>query len=90
MKLQKLGKNTSDFEILNISKKGIWLYVSEKEYFMPYEEYPWFKEAKVAEIYNLELPSEGHLYWPDLDVDLEVETLENPEKYPLIYEPDSS
>jgi len=24
-----------------------------------------------------------HLYWPDLDVDLEIDNLENPEKYPL-------
>jgi len=24
-----------------------------------------------------------HLYWPELDVDLEIDNLENPEKYPL-------
>jgi len=23
------------------------------------------------------------LYWPELDVDLEIDNLENPEKYPL-------
>jgi len=27
-----------------------------------------------------------HLYWPDLDVDLEIDNLENPEKYPLKFE----
>jgi len=87
MKSQKLGKNTLECEIQNISNNGIWIYVSEKEYFMPYEEYPWFKNARVSEIYNLELPSEGHLYWPDLDVDLEIDSLKNPEKYPLVYKP---
>jgi hypothetical protein len=85
MKSQKLGKNISGVEIQNISTHGIWLYVTGKEYFMPYEEYPWFKQAKVCEIYNLELLPGGHLHWPDLDVDLEVESLEHPEKYPLIY-----
>jgi len=24
-----------------------------------------------------------HLYWPELDVDLEIDNLENPEKYSL-------
>ncbi|MBL7074960.1 DUF2442 domain-containing protein [candidate division KSB1 bacterium] len=86
MKLQKLGKNISDVEIQNISIYGIWLYVNGKEYFLSYKEYPWFKDAKVTEIYNLELLHDVHLYWPDLDVDLELESLENPEKYPLVYE----
>jgi uncharacterized protein DUF2442 len=31
-----------------------------------------------------ELPSPHHLYWPDLDVDLAVESIEHPEKYPLL------
>ncbi len=85
MKSQKLGKNISEVEIENISINGIWLYVSGKEYFLPYEEYPWFKDAKVAEIYNLELLPGGHLHWPDLDIDLELESLKNPGKYPLVY-----
>jgi len=85
MKLQKPGKNISAVEIQNISIHGIRLYITGKEYFMPYEEYPWFRQAKVTEIYNLELLPGGHLYWPDLDVDLEVASLDHPEKYPLIY-----
>jgi hypothetical protein len=74
---------------LNISKHGIWLYVKDKEYFLPYKAYPWFKEAKVSEIHNIELIHGFHLYWPDLDVDLELECLEHPEKYPLVYRSNS-
>jgi hypothetical protein len=85
MKSQKLGKNILEVEVLNISKHGIWIYVKGKEYFLPYKEYPWFKETKVSEIYNVELIHGFHLYWPDLDVDLELESLEHPEKYPLVY-----
>ena len=28
-------------------------------------------------------PQPGHLYWPELDVDLSVESIEHPERYPL-------
>jgi hypothetical protein len=85
MRLQRHGKSTSEVEVTNISNHGIWLFVKESEYFLPFEEYPWFKKAKVKEIYNLKLLQEHHLYWPDLDVDLELESLERPNEYPLIF-----
>jgi hypothetical protein len=85
MKSLKPGKSISDVEILNISPNGIWLYATGKEYFMSYQEFPWFKKARVAEIYNLELPPGGHLHWPELDIDLALDSLKSPEKYPLIY-----
>ena len=79
------GKNISEIEVSNISNHGIWLYVNGKEYFLSYDEYPWFKDAKVIEIYDVQLLHQSHLYWPKLDVDLEIISLENPEKYPLLY-----
>lgn len=85
MKLQKRGKNISKVEILNISNCGIWLYVKGCEYFLSYKEYPWFDDATVKEICHVELLHDSHLYWPELDVDLKMDSLENPEKYPLIY-----
>jgi hypothetical protein len=45
--------------------------------------FPWFREATIREITNVQLPSPHHLYWPDLDIDLAVESIEHPEKYPL-------
>jgi hypothetical protein len=72
-------------EILNISRAGIWLYVRSKEYFLPYENFPWFKEATVSEIYNVKLLHRHHLRWPNLDIDLELESLDHPERYPLKY-----
>jgi hypothetical protein len=79
------GKSTSLVEVQDISKNGIWLYVKGREYFLPYEEFPWFREATVSQIHNVQLFHDLHLNWPDLDVDLEVESLEHPGEYPLIY-----
>ena len=84
MKSGKLGKNISKVEI-NISPLGMWLLVHNTEYFLPHKEYPWFKDAKISEIYNVELLHNMHLHWPVLDVDLDLDSLNNPEKYPLIY-----
>lgn len=77
------GIASSGVEITNISSHGVWLLVGDRELFMPYDDFPWFKDAPVGKVLNVEEQSPGHLYWPDLDVDLGIETIENPEKYPL-------
>jgi hypothetical protein len=48
------------------------------------EEFPWFREASIAELTNVELPSPHHLYWPDFDVDLAIDSLDHPERYLLV------
>ena len=67
----------------NITPLGIWLYVRDKEYFLSYLDYPYFKDQTISSISSVELLHGRHLYWPELDVDLEIDNLENPEKYPL-------
>jgi len=81
------GKAISEVEVSNISIHGIWLYIKGKEYFLAYSEYPWFRDARLSEIQNVELHHNTHLYWPKLDVDLSLNNLEHPEKYPLTYIP---
>lgn len=71
-------------EVTNISQHGIWLYWTDREFFLPYELYPWFRDAKVKDILDVQLTSPEHLYWPKLDVDLSLSILETPEKYPLV------
>jgi Protein of unknown function (DUF2442) len=77
------GAAISGAEVTNISKHGFWLLIDGRELFLPFEEFPWFKQARVAAILRVEQPSSGHLHWPDLDVDLAVESIEHPERYPL-------
>jgi len=77
------GNSTLAVEITNISSHGVWLLHNEKEFFMPYEEFPWFKDQPVKSIFNVEEQAPGHFYWSDIDVDLTIETIEHPERFPL-------
>lgn len=71
-------------EVTNISQHGIWLYWNDREFFLPFEQFPWFRDAKVRDILDVRLESPEHLYWPALDVDLSLAILEDPERYPLV------
>jgi len=75
----------TEAEVTSVDRFGVRLLVRGKEYFLPYEEYPWFREAKIGDILDVQLLHEDHLCWPKLDVDLSVESLENPERFPLTY-----
>ncbi len=78
------GSSTSPkAEVINISAHGFWILIDEKELFLPFEKFPWFKGATVTAISNLVRPQSHHLHWPELDVDLSLDSIEHPEKYPL-------
>ncbi len=83
MSLLTHGKNISDIEITHISSHGVWILAHNKEMFMSYDDFPWFKNKTVQTIVNVEEQSLGHYYWPDLDVDLTEEIIEHPERFPL-------
>ena len=85
MKSSTLGANTLPAEVTNIDHFGFWIIVRDREYFLPYSNFPWFRKATVDQILNVELLHGDHLHWPDLDVDLGLESLAQPESYPLIY-----
>lgn len=76
------GNTTSAVEVTHVSRHGVWLLAHGKELFMPYEEFPWFKEQPIKVILNVEEPSPGHFYWPDIDVDLTEEIIDHPERFP--------
>jgi hypothetical protein len=84
MKSDALGRSTSPAEVTNVSPNGFWLIVDDRELFVAFQQFPWFRDASIGAITNVQLPSPHHLYWPDLDIDLAVESIEHPEKYPLV------
>ena len=84
MKSHAGGKITLEVEVTQIDKQGIWLLIGEKESFLSFENFPWFRNASVGAIHNVKLVNERLLHWPDLDDDLSVESIEHPERFPLI------
>ena len=84
MKSAAPGASTSPVEVTNVSTHGFWIFVGERELFLSFRDFPWFKRGVNRCDYRVELPSPHHLYWPELDVDLAVESIEHPEKHPLV------
>lgn len=84
MKSAELGKPTSGAEVTNITRFGIWMLVRGEEKFLSFENFPWFRNAIVEQVYAVELPSEHHLFWPELDIDLAVGSIDHPERFPLV------
>jgi hypothetical protein len=82
----RLGKNISKAEVTHISTHGLWVLVGEREYLLPYSDYPWFSDAKISDLMTVKLIHGRHIRWPSLDVDIEMESLEYPDKYPLVYQ----
>ena len=77
------GAATSEVEVTNISKHGFWLLIDGRELFLRFEEFPWFKQASIDAILRVERPAPTHLCWPDLDVDLSMDSIAHPERFPL-------
>ena len=78
------GANTSVAEVTHISKNGFWLLLDDEELLLPFSDFPWFRQATIEQLTTIEWPSTDHLYWPMLDVDLSVESIRCPEKFPLV------
>jgi hypothetical protein len=78
------GMSTSAVEVSNLGPDGFWLLMDERELFVPFKEFPWFQDATIREIMSVERPSPHHLRWPNLDIDLAVESIERPERFPLL------
>src|SRR3954469_10179662 len=89
MKSDSIGNGASGAEILNVSPHGFWLMVGEKEYFLDFDHFPWFRRATLEQLFRAEVMHGDHLYWPDLDVDLDLDRIQHPERYPLVAQSDS-
>jgi hypothetical protein len=84
MKSLKSGKDTSSVEVTNISPQGFWVLLDSRELFLGFTDFPWFADATVRQIGKVERPMPHHLYWPDLDIDLSIESIEDPGRFPLV------
>ena len=78
------GSVTLEAEVTNISKHGFWVLLGDEELAVPFAQFPWFEKATVAQLADVQRPSANHLYCPQLDVDLSVESIRNPDAFPLV------
>ena len=80
------GITTLGADVTNVSGHCVWMIIDDEELALPYSEFPWFKSATIEQILNVLRPTADHLYWPDLDIDLSIESIRNPACFPLIAE----
>lgn len=84
MKSKRHGRSTSVCSIANVTPFGIWVLLGDREYFLSHKRFPFFQDAAVSDVLNVESPAPRHLRWPYLDVDLHVDSIDHPEQYPLV------
>ncbi|MGH9578572.1 MAG: DUF2442 domain-containing protein [Terriglobales bacterium] len=78
------GTITSAPEVTHVSKHGFWLLLGDEELLLPFSQFPWFKKATIEQLSEVEWPTSNHVYWPQLDVDLSVESIRDPTAFPLV------
>jgi len=84
MKSKTPGTGISEAEVTHISLGGIWVLVDDNEYFLPFEKYPDFREATVGQIHNVRIVNGVELEWPDLQLNLSIETFDQPNHVPML------
>ena len=76
--------NAISASVLMINNQGIMISVEGNDYFLSYNRVPWMKDATVRNILNIKMSGKNAIEWPDLDIDLEIDSLKHPERYPLV------
>ena len=85
--MQTALKNNSaatSASVLMINAQGIMLSVQGNDYFLSYNRIPWMQDAPIRNVLNVQMFGDEAIEWPDLDVDLEIDSLRHPERYPLV------
>ena len=81
--VQTSGSNTLA-KVLTITANGILLSIPEGDFFLNYKDYPWFRNAPINQVFDVEMEGDYAVRWNALDVDLEIESILHPERYPMI------
>ncbi len=76
--------SSTSVDVLMINDRGIMISVQGEDYFLSYNRVPWMRDATINEVLNVRMSGKNAIEWPKLDVDLEVDSLRHPERYPLL------
>ena len=80
----KSNTNSTLADVLMINDRGIMISVQGQDYFLSYNRVPWMRDATINEVLDIRMSGKNAIEWPKLDVDLEIESLRHPERYPLL------
>ena len=86
MNSSKSGTGISECSVTSINDLGFWVLIEDMEYFVPFSAYPGFKDASVSQIFSVRFNPPYQLNWEDMDIDIELQSLSQPESFPLIFE----
>lgn len=70
--------------VLMIDAQGMMLSVLGQDSFVSYNRVPKLRDARVSSALNVRMAGPNAIEWPELDVDLEIESLKHPERYPSV------
>ncbi len=71
----------------NITPFGVWFNDGTKEHFIPFSEFPCLKKASIEDLMHPVLYHGFHLCWEKLDIDIDLNSLDHLEDFPLYFEP---
>lgn len=83
-KFRNNNSQLTSVAVLMINSQGMMLSVQGQDYFVSYNRVPWLRDARVSSVLNVRMNGSRAIEWPELDVDLEIESLKHPERYPLV------
>jgi len=84
-KSEKLGAAISGPEVTDVTRAGFRLLLAGREHFLSFQDFPWFKSAPAWKIRKVEQFGADHLHWPELEIDLSVESIDHPPRFPLVW-----
>ncbi len=87
---QSLKNNTANISasVLMINGDGIMLSVCGQDYFLSYNRIPWMRDASINHVLDVRMCGKNAIEWPALNIDLEIDSLKHPERYPLVIKRD--
>ena len=80
----KNNTNGTSVSVLMINSQGIMISVGGQDFFLSYNRIPWMREASIKDVLDVQMCGNEAIEWPSLDVDLEIDSLRHPERYPLL------
>jgi hypothetical protein len=72
-------------EVTGLNPLGFWLSVGDREYRISFQDFPFFRTMTLADLLAVRFSPPGHLRWESSDIDLELDSLEHPELFPLVF-----